>query len=258
MNSVTASEPGAQADVIDTLRRFHYGEPAASASTRQPEGSVLPALLNPYRDAGAIRYAYPLYLAPADSLADTPLALPLSEHLQEAVQAFAPGDEESRVLKDNLPWLERHLREQLAGPDPVAAPALFDAAAAALVKHLGLRDSHRQTLEADLQALRAAIPDGSRFLGYGSHSALHLLVQQIRHLDRPRRERLWQDIRDARQTLGELLQVEAAKKGDGASAGGPDTSAQHLDTEMLSGRGPGAPRYYLRNAAPGLRARSRP
>ncbi len=234
MNSVTASEPDARADVIDTLRRFHYGEPTASASSRMPEGGVLPALLNPYRDAGSVRYEYPLYLAPPGGPADAPLALPLGEFLAAAVQDFAPGDEEARVLKDNLPWLERYLREQLASSDPVAAPTLFDEAAGALVKHLQLRESHREKLEADLQTLRGAVPDGSRFLGYGPHSALHLLVQEIRHLDKPRREQLLADTRHATQALSELLQVEAAKQGDGASASGPDSASQRLDTEMLS------------------------
>ena len=45
---------------IDVLRRFHYGEPGAAAATRLPGDTILPALLNPYRDASAIRYQYPL------------------------------------------------------------------------------------------------------------------------------------------------------------------------------------------------------
>ena len=61
MNSVTEkkqneadkgeSEAGDGASVIDMLRRFHYGEPAATANTAKPTGGILPALLNPYRDA---------------------------------------------------------------------------------------------------------------------------------------------------------------------------------------------------------------
>ena len=52
------------AAVINLLRRFHYGEPAAAESTTAPAGAILPALLNPYRDSSAIRYQYPLYLEP--------------------------------------------------------------------------------------------------------------------------------------------------------------------------------------------------
>jgi hypothetical protein len=234
MNSATASEPGARAGLIDTLRRFHYGEPVASASTRRPEGGILPALLNPYRDAGAIRYEYPLYLAPAGSPPDTPLVLPLSEHLANAVLAFAPGDDTSRILKDNLPWLERYLRQHLAGAEPVDGPALFDEAASALTTHLDLRESHREALDGDLAALRAAIVDGSRFLGYGPHASLHVLVHEIAHSDGQRRHQLQETVKDAIRSLGELVQVEAAKKGDGAAASDTGTAAQHVDTELLS------------------------
>ena len=81
MTSATDRPQDAQTDVIATLRRFHYGEPKATQATRRPEGAVLPALLNPYRDANAIRYQYPLYLAPVESPADAALAVPLTEHL---------------------------------------------------------------------------------------------------------------------------------------------------------------------------------
>ena len=66
MNSVTENkrneadkgeEVGADGtNVINVLRRFHYGEPAATATTSPPGGGILPALLNPYRDASVIRY----------------------------------------------------------------------------------------------------------------------------------------------------------------------------------------------------------
>jgi hypothetical protein len=63
------------AAVINLLRRFHYGEPAAAESTAVPAGAILPALLNPYRDSSAIRYQYPLYLVPHGDDAETVRAL---------------------------------------------------------------------------------------------------------------------------------------------------------------------------------------
>ena len=55
MNSVTEStQHTAGTDPMDLLRRFHYGEPAAVASTEPPAGAILPALLDPYRDAAAV------------------------------------------------------------------------------------------------------------------------------------------------------------------------------------------------------------
>ena len=121
MNSVTenkhdgdkmaATETGAGADVIDVLRRFHHGDPAAAESTDRPDGTILPALLNPYRDASAIRYQYPLYLGPPDGV--SVIAKPMSEHLADELEALAAGAEDARILKDNLPWLERYLRQKL-------------------------------------------------------------------------------------------------------------------------------------------------
>ena len=75
-------------DTIDLLRRFHFGEPAAAERTEKPESAILPALLNAYRDASAIRYQYPLYLAPPGGAAGEKLAKPVSEHFSEALQAI--------------------------------------------------------------------------------------------------------------------------------------------------------------------------
>ena len=111
--------------IVDVLRRFHYGEPRAIRSTQLPGDTILPALLNPYRDASAIRYQYPIYLLPPGEAVDSVIARSLSEHLSDSLQALAPGDEQSRVLKDNLPWLERYLRRKIVGSDPVEAPALM-------------------------------------------------------------------------------------------------------------------------------------
>ena len=84
MDSAAESKQPDVADgaaMINLLRRFHFGEPAAAESTAVPAGAILPALLNPYRDTSAIRYQYPLYLVPRAADGDTELARPLSEHL---------------------------------------------------------------------------------------------------------------------------------------------------------------------------------
>ena len=124
------AEPGQ--DPVGLLRRFHFGEPAAAGQTAMPEPSVLPALLNDYRDATVIRYQYPLYLAPADGSETTDLARPVSEHFATAIVGFALGPDDARILRDNLPWIERYLKEALGDDGPLAAPELFAEAAAAM------------------------------------------------------------------------------------------------------------------------------
>ncbi len=235
-NQADAKDAGA---VINLLRRFHYGEPAAAASTSAPAGAILPALLNPYRDSSAIRYQYPLYLAPQGENDEAVLARPLGEQLSASVETFAPGAEQSRILKDNLPWLERFLRQKLTGPDPVDAPSLFAEAANALQTHLDLRDSNRETLDSDLARLAATVVEGSQYLGYGPDVPLHLLVHAIRHRLAPRRAELHREVEKHVAALESLLRVERSKSVEGNEPGNVSNSAgpagRYLDSGALSG-----------------------
>ena len=243
MNSVTESKldtvdtPGA--DMIDLLRRFHYGDPAAAARTSLPAGAVLPALLNPYRDASSIRYQYPLYLVPPDGAKGSALAKPVSEYLMDSLEAFAPAAEDARILKDNLPWIERYLRQKLTGPDPTDAPALFAEAAAALQDHLDLDAGSRETLDANLERLKGAMAAGGQMLGYGPRVSLHLMLHAIRHRQDPAREQFRQQVKKHIHGLQSLLEVEKAKSADANEPGGVKSSvgpgSRYFDTGALSG-----------------------
>ncbi len=249
MNSVSESkhdvlemagtDGDANADVIDLLRRFHYGEPAATAATTLPSGAVLPALLNAYRDASAIRYQYPLYLIPPDGKTIPVLAKPASEHLSDSLQALAPDDADASILKDNLPWIERYLRQKLDGPDPADAVELFAEAAEAMQQQLDLDSGSREKLEADLDRLKGAITTGGQFLGYGPRVSLHLMLHAIRHRQNQSRELLHQRINKNIQRLRSLLDVEKAKSADANEPGSVKTSvgpgSRHFDTGALSG-----------------------
>ena len=233
MNSETTSRQGEPAEPVALLRRFHYGEPAASADTQVPAETILPALLHPYRDAAAIRYQYPLYLVPPGDEPAEGLAKALTEHFADAIEGFAPGEDDARMLKDNLPWLERFLRQRLDGPDPVAALPLFDEAAGALQAQLKLSAGARETLDAQLASLRTAIADDSQFLAYGPDAPLHLFLHATRHRDERRRAELRREIDDKLRKLAALLQIEEARN-PAAKGNGTDVTAQHLDTSKLS------------------------
>jgi len=249
MNAVTESkhdvvdkagtEGAADANVIDVLRRFHFGEPAAAASTSKPAGAILPALLNPYRDASSIRYQYPLYLAPPDDTATAVLAMPVSEHFSAALDDFALGDDDARILKDNLPWIERYLRQKLHGSDPVDAPGLLAKAATALQKQLDLDPSSREKLDADLERLKDAVATGAQFLGYGPSVSLHLMVHAIRHRNVHSREQFRQQVDKHIHGLQSLLDVEKAKSADANEPGSVKSSvgagSHYLDSSALSG-----------------------
>jgi len=227
-------------DVIDLLRRFHYGEPAAAASTTLPEGAVLPALLNAYRDASAIRYQYPLYLIPPDGTT-TPsiLAKPVNEYFSESLEELAPEADDARILKDNLPWIERYLRQKLDGPDPVDANDLFAEAAAAMPEQLDLDPGNREKLQAELNRLKETLAPDGQFLAYGPHASLHLMLHAIRHRHDQSRELLRQQIDKQIHGLRSLLDVEKAKSADANEPGNIKTSvgdgSRHFDAGALSG-----------------------
>ena len=233
----TGAEDGA--DLINVLRRFHYGEPAAAESTTLPTATVLPALLNPYRDASAIRYQYPLYLAPPNGTEEIVLAHSVSDYFSASVQKFALGDEDARILRDNLPWIERYLRQALEGSDPVDAPELFAAAAKALQKQLDLDEGSREKLDGDLDRLQNEIAAGGRFLAYGPDVSLHLMLHAIRHRHEHRREAFREKVDHLVHRLQSLLRVEKAKSADASDPDSVESSvgpgSKHLDTSALSG-----------------------
>ena len=248
MNSVTqdkhdaediAETEGGGVDAIDVLRRFHYGEPAAAARTTLPGDAILPALLNPYRDASAIRYQYPLYLIPPDHATPTVLAISLSEHLADSLEEFALGAEDARILRDNLPWIERFLRQKLEGSDPVDAPGLIAEAATALQDHLDLNESSREKLDADLERLKASIATGGQFLAYGPRVPLHLMLHAIRHRHALGREKFRAQVNKHIHGLQSLLDVEKAKSADANEPGSVKKSvgggSRYFDTGALSG-----------------------
>ncbi len=249
MNPVTENKqnasdtPGTEGndgkDIIDLLRRFHFGEPAATEHTAKPAGAMLPALLNPYRDASAIRYQYPLYLVPPDGAADDKLAKPVSEHFSDSLHEFAPAAEDARILKDNVAWIERFLRQKLDALDPVDANALFDDAASALQKHLGLDQASREQLDAHLARLKATIAAGGQFLGYGPGVSLHLMVHAIRHRREHGREKFRQLVVRHIHGLQSLLDVEKAKSTDANEPGSVKSSvgdaSRYFDAGALSG-----------------------
>jgi ferredoxin len=233
----TGAEDGA--DLVNVLRRFHYGEPAAAERMTLPAATVLPALLNPYRDASAIRYQYPLYLAPPDGTEDVVLAQSVSEFFSGSVQKFALGDDDARILKDNLPWIERYVRQALEGSDPVDASELFAAAAMALQKQLDLDQASREKLDGDLGRLESEIAAGGQFLAYGPDVSLHLMLHAIRHRYEHRREAFREKVDKLVHGLQSLLQVEKAKSADASEPGNIESSvgpgSKHLDTSAMSG-----------------------
>ena len=192
--SDTADDADATEEVIATLRRFHLDEPSALEQTRQVTETLLPALLDPYRDISTIRYQYPLFLCSPQSTNDHQLAKPVSEFLHDSVQAFAPGEGAARILKDNLPWIERYLREELGEGVPVDALTLISRAAEELQDHLGLDEANRDQLQKDLAKLQEVSGENGQFVAYGPYVSIHLMVHAIHNRCQQRRQEFREEV----------------------------------------------------------------
>lgn len=206
-------------EILHNLRHFHLGNPEVREQLEAVPGECLPALLDPFRESSRLRYEYPLFLSPISShdeaINATDLASPLSRFLLERVGEFAPGKESARILKDNLPWLERDLRRQLEADDqsegPQEALPLIESAAGRLVEQLALEGENGEKLQADLERLIAAIPRGGKLLGYGIYPAIHLLIHVIHTLATPRRRHFHTEVNEHIHQLSRLLEVEREK-----------------------------------------------
>ena len=202
-------------DAVNLARRFHLGEPGAVASTTPPDETHLPLSLNGFRSLRLFRYEYPLLLLPDNS--GELLAKPLDEFLKDAL----PESEGSaRILKDNMVWLEAHIRNQISGQD-FATPArdLVIEGGKALREQISLNESEKETLKADIDELIASVPMGSHFLPYTHNVALYLLQHTIRHRTQWQREQMMRRITQAIRGLQQLVEIEEEKKGQGEIAG---------------------------------------
>ena len=229
--------------IMHTLRHFHLGNPSVKEEVQQVGSDFLPALLEPYRDVSRLRYDYPLFLFNAEQSEVNPtpeqLAKPVGEVLQECVASFAPGDDSARILKDNLPWVERELRQQLVGVEgPVVASDLVKAATEALVEHLSLDAENKGKLEDDIAKMQAALPAAGHLLAYGRYPAIHLLVHSIRSRIIPRHASFRSEISAHIRELKTLLDVDWSQSAESKNAeslqGSIGGSANFFDTSALS------------------------
>lgn len=234
----------ASTEIMHNLRHFHLGNPEAKRKLLPISGDCLPALLDPYRDSSRLRFDYPLFLHGADEVVrdmdPEHLAQPLSLYLRQQVEGFAPGAESARILKDNLAWLERDLRQRLTGnegPQPVAP--LLTASCEALVAHLALRGDNADKLLADLEKLQSAVPSSGSLLSYGRYPAIHLLIHTVCSVAGPRHLRFRAEIEEKIRKLRKLLHVDREKsaeaKSPGKLAGSIGGAGGLLNAEALSG-----------------------
>ncbi len=240
-----SSASGAGGEGFAELRRFHLGAPGTPSGSRTESSRVgeglLPALLHPFRGARRVRSDYPVFLAPVGGPAAVPGEAPVEagatglflgfSALLERVGRTLEGEGQpmGSLLRDNLRRLERHAAELAAqAPNPIGAPVdarqLLSEAGAAMVSELGLAEADRETLEADLERMAAALPEGGRFLGAEPGVPLALARQAILGRQRGPREAFAREARDLAARAEAILEADRLNDPERRRAESPETT----------------------------------
>ena len=231
--AVAAMDEAGTRESVAMLRRFHLGDPDAGSRFQLPDASHWPALLNAYRHLRRFRYEYPLLLLPATS-DQKEFVVSLEAFLSQALQSFAAGENDARILKDNIAWLDNWIRDHLTGREQTeSAITLVQNAANALLAQLKLAGSNLAVLSEDLEHLVAQVPAGSEFLALNANAPFYLF-QHVTHCQRVETRRLF-EARVDRGIFGlnQLLAVEQEKNASSdSSRAGP--GAQFLDADNFS------------------------
>jgi len=235
----TQPEPESEAQTLRTLHHFHLGDPSVESETRQISSDYLPALLSPFRDVSKIRYDYPLVLFSRDSKLSGEYAKPLSTFLQESVAEFSPGDNNARILKDNLGWLEHTIRNKIEeSDDPLPAHQIISSSADELYRHLNLTDDNAKNLRQDLDELTNYVIEGDQFLSYGRYTAIHLMMHLIHGRSEERWSKFEDELQELQQQLNQILEIEQHKSSEATGAEALQKSigsnASHFDSQALS------------------------
>jgi len=227
-------------DTITLLRRYHLGDPDAARTSQEAGADLLPALLDVYRGRAGIRYEYPLFLRSAESDSDAPLAESISAFFSRSVESFAAGPESARMLRDNLPRLERFVDTALVGQsEPVEARPLLTTATEALQKEIDLDEASQDSLQQDLDKLLETVESGSCFLGYGPHVAIHLLNLAVQNHTHLQRKIFVAEVSERVRGLNQLLSVEREKSNQANKPAEVQSkvgaASRYFDSNALSG-----------------------
>ncbi len=212
-----AIEKIAEGAAIRALRRFHVVGPDAQAAA--PPWDFLPALMFAFRDPSRVRTKYPLYLYPPAEAAPENLFDGLGRSLGLLTENFAPGEDDARILKDNLARLEIQIRRAVGSElGPLPAEGVFQRASAALLEELDLEGPAADELGADLSRLGEAVHPGAKLLGLSDAVPMSLFLQAVRNRLPPRHLAFRKRVKLLLGKLQALLLVEHQKSPESRSA----------------------------------------
>jgi ferredoxin len=168
-----------------------------------------PALLQGYRQLNQLPTDFPLWM---DDAIGQPEGVGLPTLLKEAIGQVAPEEKSARILKDNIPRLERIIRKKVSFADiPYQARAVLTEALDDLVSELGIQGDEQTAFLQDIEALRKALPATGVLIPFLPLSPFHLLGQWLRTFHPVAMQEAQQEVKQLSRRLTELLAVEKAK-----------------------------------------------
>lgn len=221
------------------LRAFYRGDVSGTIGKKR-----LPALLLPFRDTDRIRFDYPVWVAGSSGNDKTVRAL--SQLLEEAISSFAPGAEDSKILKDNRLRLEQIIRQYLNdNRGSAACTEVWEKAIARLTEQLHLKGETEKTFLADAKHLKDHLPQDGYLYDFSKDMALVLFSSVLRHRVEDTRAHLLKDAAVLRQRLQEMILIEDNKnpksKNSPASSAGQSYGSAFVDFAAISRVLPASP-----------------
>ncbi|MFQ5448314.1 MAG: hypothetical protein ACE5FF_15420, partial [Saprospiraceae bacterium] len=213
MPAIPLAESGDIRKYERTLRAF-FRTGKGGGIPMQGNDAVFPALLAPFRKHPHLERNYPLWIEEDGSGQTTAL----HDFLIGRIRLFAPGDDEAKILKDNLLRLEVIVREQVkVAEEAYQGFAVLSEALEELKRQLHLGGKDAETFEAEVENLKKQIPRQGLLLPFSANAPFYLLAAlKGEHLS-GRRNTLLEKIRTVTARLKDLLAVEQAKRPEAKS-----------------------------------------
>ncbi len=218
-----------------TLRAFFRSGKGGAMPIDANGVHCYPALLTPYRNKPHMERNFPLWMEEAKD----GLTMPLHELLTERIARFASGENEAKILKDNLLRLEIIVRDKMKfAADAYQAFPVIDDAMETLKNRLNISGKDGEIFENDLANLRKHIPRKGLLLPFSPNTAFYLLASLMRVHLTDKRKILQEKIHRLVAQLKDILAVEREKSPEAHSPeklhGSLDFAESYFNFEELS------------------------
>ena len=208
-----AGDEKAMAAFWKRMRAFYRDGQGGGIIGANKQPMLYPALLSPYRDMRRVRFDYPVWVADdADIKKESDAVIPLTNLLERTVAKFAPAQQDSKILKDNMARLEMIIRENMDVSATVYAfSSLIDAALQKLESQLKIKGPEGKNFSDDIQKLKNNLPKTGHLIAFSHETPFRLMATAIRANCIRSHRHVKEDAAALRSKLEELLRVESQK-----------------------------------------------